>query len=268
VRDGQYEELLRSVRAHGIAKGDRTGTGTVSSFGRSLRYDLAHGFPLITTKRVHFRSVALELLWFLRGELTVTWLQEQGCTIWDEWADPVTGFIGPMYGFQWRRWGAEDDRSEGIDQIAQLIDGLRHNPDSRRHVVSAWNVEDLPHMKLAPCHALFQFDVTDGRLSCQVYQRSADLFLGVPFNIASYALLTHMIAAQTGLAVGDLVWIGGDCHIYANHTWQVASQLTRAPLPFPTLKLAPADSIDDYTLEHFQLNGYEHHPALPAPVAV
>jgi thymidylate synthase len=265
VRDGQYEELLRQVRAHGEVKGDRTGTGTLSLFGQSLRYDLAKGFPLITTKRVHFRSVALELLWFLRGEQTVTWLQEQGCSIWDEWADE-DGHVGPMYGYQWRHWRTRE--GEEIDQIAQLMHGLRHNPDSRRHVVSAWNVEDLPDMALAPCHAFFQFDVTGGRLSCQVTQRSADLFLGVPFNLASYALLTHMVAAQTGLQVGDLVWVGGDCHIYSNHALQVATQLTRAPLPFPTLELAPAPSIFDYTFEHFTLRDYAPHPGIAAAVAV
>jgi thymidylate synthase len=268
VRDHQYEDLLARTRNYGMPKTDRTGTGTTSLTGQQLRYDLAEGFPLITTKKVSFRNVALELLWFLRGEQDVTWLQEQGVTIWDEWANK-RGWIGPMYGYQWRHWGgwSENDLN-GIDQIADLIDGLRRDPDSRRHVVSAWNVTDLPDMALAPCHAFFQFVHQGGRLDCVVTQRSADLFLGVPYNIASYALLTHLVAAQTGLEVGELVWNGGDCHVYDNHRTQVATQVTRSPWPFPTLTVDPAASIDDYTLEHFHLIDYRHEPAIAAPVAV
>jgi thymidylate synthase len=272
VRDTQYEDLLRRVHRNGTEKTDRTGTGTRSLSFRTLHYDLAEGFPLITTKRVHFRSVALELLWFLRGEQTVTWLQEQGVTIWDEWADEE-GHIGPMYGWQWRHWGGFQRSSssytgDGTDQIAAVIEGLRRDPDGRRHVVSAWNVTDLPEMALAPCHAFFQFIVQDGRLDCGVTQRSADMFLGVPYNIASYALLTHMMAAQTGLEVGELTWMGGDCHVYANHDLAVSTQLGRDVRPFPTLTLDPAASIDDYTLDHIHLHDYDHHPAIKAPVAV
>jgi thymidylate synthase len=261
-----YEALLADVMANGKHKGDRTGTGTRSVFGRQLRFDLSEGFPLITTKRVHFTSIALELLWFLRGESNVRWLQERGVTIWDEWAD-ADGELGPVYGVQWRAW---PDRDGGtIDQIAQVVESIRSNPDSRRHIVSAWNPADIPDMALAPCHALFQFDVTDGRLSCQLYQRSADMFLGVPFNIASYALLTHMVAQQTGLEVGDFVWTGGDCHIYDNHVEQVERQLSREPYPLPTLRIRrrPA-SILDYELDDFEVVGYEHHPGIKAPVAV
>jgi thymidylate synthase len=263
--DTQYEDLLRLVLAGGSHKADRTGTGTRSRFGHQLRYDLSAGFPLITTKRVHFRSVAYELLWFLRGDSNIAWLHEHGVTIWDEWADE-NGELGPVYGVQWRSWPTPDGRH--IDQISGLLDRLRTDPESRRHIVSAWNVAELDKMALPPCHAFFQFYVADGRLSCQLYQRSADLFLGVPFNLASYALLTHMIAAQVGLGVGDFVWTGGDCHIYDNHVEQVRTQLSREPYPFPRLELRPAPSLFDYGYEHFEIVGYEHHPAIKAPIAV
>ena len=263
--DTQYEDLLRRVLETGVPKGDRTGTGTVSLFGERLRYDLSAGFPLITTKRVHFKSLAVELLWFLRGDSNTAWLRENGVTIWDEWAD-ANGDLGPVYGYQWRNWPAPDGGH--IDQIANLLTTLRTNPDSRRMIVSAWNVADLSEMALEPCHAMFQFYVADGKLSCQLYQRSADMFLGVPFNIASYALLTHMIADQVGLRVGDFVWVGGDCHIYSNHVDQVREQLTRPAFGFPRLELAPAPSLFDYTFDHFKVLDYQHHPALRAPVAV
>jgi thymidylate synthase len=261
----QYEDLLRRVSTSGSDKPDRTGTGTRSLFGQQLRYDLAEGFPLVTTKRVHFRSVAYELLWFLRGDGNVGWLQEHGVTIWDEWARP-DGELGPVYGVQWRAWPTPDGGT--VDQIQQVLDLLRTDPSSRRMVVSAWNVAELPRMALPPCHALFQFYVADGRLSCHLYQRSADLFLGVPFNIASYALLTEMVAQQVGLAVGELVWTGGDCHIYDNHVEQVREQLSRDPYPFPRLQLRRAPSLFDYAFEDFEVVGYQHHPALKAPVAV
>ena len=261
-----YEDLLRDVLEHGTHKSDRTGTGTRSVFGRQLRFDLAQGFPLVTTKRVHLKSIAYELLWFLRGESNVRWLQEHGVSIWDEWAD-AAGELGPVYGVQWRSWPTPG--GDTIDQISQVIEQIRVNPDSRRLIVSAWNPADIPDMALAPCHALFQFYVADGRLSCQLYQRSADLFLGVPFNIASYALLTHMVAQQTGLEVGDFVWTGGDCHIYDNHVEQVTEQLTRAPFPAPTLRFARTpDSIFDYEFDDFVVEGYQHHPAIRAAVAV
>ncbi len=260
-----YEDLLRDVLAHGTPKGDRTGTGTRSVFGRQLRFDLSQGFPLITTKRVHLKSVAYELLWFLRGDSNVRWLQERGVRIWDEWAD-ADGELGPVYGVQWRSWPTPDGRH--VDQVAQVIEQIRANPDSRRHIVSAWNVGEIEDMALPPCHAFFQFYVADGRLSCQLYQRSADLFLGVPFNIASYALLVHMVAAQTGLEVGDFVWTGGDVHIYDNHVEQVREQLTRDPYPYPTLRLAPRDSIDAYEYEDIEVVGYQHHPTIKAPIAV
>jgi thymidylate synthase len=261
-----YEDLLRDVLEHGTHKSDRTGTGTRSVFGRQLRYDLSQGFPLVTTKRVHFKSIAYELLWFLRGDSNVRWLQEHGVSIWDEWAD-ASGDLGPVYGVQWRSWPTPS--GEHIDQIAQVIEQIRTNPDSRRLIVSAWNPADIPDMALAPCHAFFQFYVADGRLSCQLYQRSADMFLGVPFNIASYALLTHLVAAQAGLEVGDFVWTGGDCHIYDNHLEQVAEQLSRDPYPSPTLRLARVpDSIDGYEYEDLEIVGYEHHPAIRAAVAV
>ena len=260
-----YEDLLRDTLANGAQKSDRTGTGTRSVFGRQLRFDLAQGFPLITTKRVHFRSIAYELLWFLRGDGNARWLQENRVTIWDEWAD-TDGDLGPVYGVQWRSWPTRDGGT--IDQIAEVIEAIKTNPDSRRLIVSAWNVADIPNMALAPCHLLFQFYVADGKLSCQLYQRSADLFLGVPFNIASYALLTHMIAAQVGLGVGDFIWTGGDCHIYDNHVDQVTEQLSREPFPAPTLRLAPRASIDDYVYEDFEVLDYQHHAAIKAPVAV
>jgi thymidylate synthase len=265
VVDTQYEDLLRHVVTTGTPKADRTGTGTRSVFGHQMRFDLAAGFPLVTTKRVHLRSVVLELLWFLRGDGNARWLQERGVRIWDEWAGP-DGDLGPVYGVQWRSWPTRDGGT--VDQISQVLETLRTDPDSRRMVVSAWNVADVPTMALAPCHALYQFDVTGGRLSCQVYQRSADLFLGVPFNIASYALLTHMVAQQVGLEVGDLIWTGGDCHVYDNHAEQVAEQLTREPFPFPRLALRRAPSLFEHSLEDVEVLDYRHHPAIKAPVAV
>jgi thymidylate synthase len=265
VIDTQYEDLLRRILEQGTPKEDRTGTGTVSLFGERLRYDLSESFPLVTTKKVHFRSIAVELLWFLRGDSNIGWLRDNGVTIWDEWASPE-GELGPVYGVQWRSWPTPD--VQHIDQIANLLSTLRSDPDSRRMIVSAWNVGALPEMALAPCHALFQFYVAGGKLSCQLYQRSADMFLGVPFNIASYALLTRMVAEQVGLAPGDFIWVGGDCHIYSNHTAQVTEQLSREVLPFPTLELAPAPSLFDYTFEHFTVRDYRHHPAIRAAVAV
>lgn len=260
-----YEDLLRDVLATGTAKADRTGTGTRSVFGRQLRFDLSRGFPLVTTKRVHLRSVVYELLWFLRGDSNVGWLREHGVSIWDEWAD-ADGELGPVYGVQWRSWPTPDGGH--VDQITRLVEQLTSDPDSRRHLVSAWNVAQIPAMALAPCHVLFQFYVADGRLSCQLYQRSADLFLGVPFNIASYALLTHMVAQQTGYEVGEFIWTGGDCHIYDNHLEQVREQLSRAPYPAPTLRLHRAPSILDYRFEDVEVLDYRHHPAIKAPVAV
>lgn len=265
MADTQYEDLLRLVLTSGTAKSDRTGTGTRSVFGHQLRYDLSRGFPLITTKKVHLRSIVYELLWFLRGETNVGWLREHGVTIWDEWA-AADGELGPVYGAQWRSWPTPDGRH--IDQITEVLDTLRRDPDSRRMIVSAWNVAELDKMALAPCHAFFQFHVADGRLSCQLYQRSADLFLGVPFNIASYALLTHMVARQTGLELGDFIWTGGDCHIYDNHVEQVTEQLSRTPFDFPELRLRPADSLFDHTYADVEVLGYRHHPAIKAPVAV
>jgi thymidylate synthase len=265
VADTQYEDLLRLVLASGAAKTDRTGTGTRSVFGHQLRYDLSRGFPLITTKRVHLRSIVYELLWFLRGDSNVGWLREQGVSIWDEWAD-ADGDLGPVYGVQWRSWPTPDGRH--IDQISEVLDTLRLNPDSRRMIVSAWNVAALDQMALPPCHALFQFYVADGKLSCQLYQRSADLFLGVPFNIASYALLTHMMAQQAGLQPGDFVWTGGDCHIYDNHIDQVTEQLSRAPFEFPSLVLRQAPSLFDYSFSDVEIVGYQHHPGIKAPIAV
>jgi len=262
----QYEDFARHVLATGVPKSDRTGTGTVSVFGYQMRFDLREGFPLVTTKKVHFPAVAQELLWFLRGERNVRWLQERGVTIWDEWADD-DGDLGPIYGVQWRSWPTPGGGH--VDQIAEVVRLLREQPDSRRMIVSAWNVADLPEMALQPCHALFQFYVGDGRLSCQVYQRSADVFLGVPFNIASYALLTHMLAQQVELEVGDLVWTGGDCHVYDNHREQIATQLARSPFPFPSLRLRRRPpSIFGYDFEDFEVVGYEHHAAIRAPVAV
>lgn len=260
-----YEDLLQHVLEHGTAKSDRTGTGTRSIFGHQMRFDLGVGFPLVTTKRVHLKSIVHELLWFLRGDSNVQYLRDHGVKIWDEWAR-ADGDLGPIYGVQWRSWPAPS--GEHIDQIAQVIDTLRTDPDSRRMLVSAWNVGEIPQMALPPCHAFFQFYVADGRLSCQLYQRSADLFLGVPFNIASYALLTHMVAQQAGLEAGEFIWTGGDCHIYDNHVEQVNEQLTREPYPFPQLHLRPAPSLFDYAFEHVEVHGYQHHPAIKAPVAV
>lgn len=265
VADHQYEDLLRRVMTEGVAKSDRTGTGTRSVFGHQMRFDLSAGFPLVTTKRVHLKSILYELLWFLRGDSNVSWLREHGVTIWDEWAD-ADGELGPVYGVQWRSWPTPDGGH--VDQIAQLVEGIRRDPDSRRHIVSAWNVAELPKMALAPCHAFFQFYVADGRLSCQLYQRSADLFLGVPFNLASYALLTHMVAQQTDLEPGDFVWTGGDCHIYDNHVTQVTTQLSREPYPFPQLELRRASSIFDYAFDDVAVVGYQHHPPIAAPIAV
>jgi len=261
-----YLELMRQVRTTGARKADRTGTGTLSLFGCQMRFDLAQGFPLVTTKKIHVRSIICELLWFLRGDTNVAWLRDHGVTIWDEWADEK-GELGPVYGKQWRAWLAPDGRT--IDQIREAVHLLRKNPDSRRIIVSAWNVGELDQMKLMPCHAFFQFYVANGRLSCQLYQRSADIFLGVPFNIASYALLTHMMAQQCDLTPGELVWTGGDCHLYLNHLEQADEQLRRAPLPLPHLQLKrrPA-SIFDYQYEDFEIVNYQFHPAIKAPVAV
>ncbi|MFJ8826720.1 thymidylate synthase [Streptomyces sp. NPDC102467] len=265
MADTQYEDLLRLALTSGTAKADRTGTGTRSIFGHQLRYDLSQGFPLVTTKKVHLRSIVYELLWFLRGDSNVGWLQEHGVTIWDEWADG-NGELGPVYGAQWRSWPTPD--GSHIDQISEVLSTLRSDPDSRRMIVSAWNVAELTKMALAPCHAFFQFYVADGKLSCQLYQRSADLFLGVPFNIAGYALLTRMVAQQTGLEPGDFIWTGGDCHIYDNHVEQVTEQLSRSPFEFPTLRLRRADSLFDYAFADVEVLGYRHHPAIKAPVAV
>ncbi|UON93708.1 thymidylate synthase [Arthrobacter zhangbolii] len=252
--------------ANGTQKSDRTGTGTRSVFGRQMRFDLSESFPLITTKRVHFKSVALELLWFLRGDSNVRWLQERGVSIWDEWADD-DGELGPVYGVQWRSWPTPDGGH--IDQIEKLVEGIRKNPDSRRHIVTAWNPAEVENMALPPCHAMFQFYVADGRLSCQLYQRSADTFLGVPFNIASYALLTLMVAQQTGLEPGEFIWSGGDVHIYDNHVDQVREQLSREPFPYPKLHIRRTpESIFDYALEDFEVLDYRHHPGIKAPIAV
>jgi thymidylate synthase len=261
----QYLDLLAELIADGARRGDRTGTGTLSVFGRQMRFDLGEGFPLLTTKKVHFKSIVLELAWFLRGETNVRWLQARGCTIWDEWADE-SGELGPVYGKQWRSWAAPDGRS--IDQIAGVVASLKINPDSRRHIVSAWNPAEVEAMALPPCHCLFQFYVADGRLSCQLYQRSADVFLGVPFNIASYALLTHLMAKVTGLVAGDLVITLGDAHLYLNHLDQAQRQIARAPYPFPTLRLA--ETIDLFALEadDVALEGYRAHPPIKAPIAV
>lgn len=260
-----YEDLLRRVMETGTHKDDRTGTGTTSIFGAQLRYPLADGFPLLTTKKVHVRSVVGELLWFLRGGSNVSWLRDNGVTIWDEWADDE-GDLGPIYGVQWRSWPTPS--GERVDQIAEVLEQIKSNPSSRRAVVSAWNVSELPSMALPPCHLLFQLYVADGKLSLQVYQRSADMFLGVPFNLASYALLTHMFAQQAGLKVGDLVWTGGDCHVYDNHREQVATQLSRKPRPYPTLNLRKADSMFSYGFDDVSFEGYDPHPTITAPVAV
>jgi thymidylate synthase len=262
----QYLDLLRLIRTEGVAKSDRTGTGTLSVFAQQMRFDLARGFPLVTTKRVHLRSVVYELLWFLRGETNVAWLHEHDVSIWDEWAD-ANGELGPVYGKQWRAWHAADGRT--IDQIAQAVQLLKSNPDSRRIIVSAWNVGELERMSLMPCHAFFQLYVAGGRLSCQMYQRSADVFLGVPFNIASYALLTHMFAQQCDLEPGEFVWTGGDCHLYLNHLTQADLQLARTPYPLPQLRiLRRPESIFDYQYEDFEFVNYQHHAGIPAAVAV
>ncbi|SED71422.1 thymidylate synthase [Ruania alba] len=263
--DTQYENLLAHVLQQGSPKSDRTGTGTRSIFGHQLRYDLSQGFPLVTTKRVHLKSVVHELLWFLRGDSNIAYLREHGVRIWDEWADP-DGDLGPVYGVQWRSWPTPDGGH--IDQLATVLQQLREQPDSRRMLVSAWNVSELDKMALAPCHALFQFYVAQGRLSCQLYQRSADLFLGVPFNIASYALLTHMVAQQSGLEVGDFIWTGGDCHIYDNHTEQVREQLSRTAFDFPRLELRQAPDLFSYAFDDVEVLDYQHHPSIKAPVAV
>ncbi|MEO0317147.1 MAG: hypothetical protein RL404_824 [Pseudomonadota bacterium] len=262
----QYQDFMRHVFEHGTEKTDRTGTGTRSVFGYQMRFNLQDGFPMVTTKKLHLKSIIHELIWFLAGSTNIGYLKDNGVTIWDEWADEQ-GNLGPIYGYQWRSWPAPN--GEHVDQIAQLIAQIRSNPDSRRLIVSAWNVSDIPRMKLPPCHAFFQFYVADGKLSCQLYQRSADIFLGVPFNIASYALLTHMVAAQTGLDVGDFVWTGGDCHIYANHVEQVKEQLSRDPLPLPRLVLKrKPDSIFEYNYDDIEVVGYQSHAAIKAPVAV
>ncbi|HEX8152957.1 MAG TPA: thymidylate synthase [Thermoanaerobaculia bacterium] len=262
----QYLSLLEHVLANGTKKSDRTGTGTLSVFGYQMRFDLAAGFPLLTTKKLHLRSIVYELLWFLRGETNVRWLQENKVTIWDEWADE-NGDLGPVYGHQWRSWPAADGRA--VDQIANVIAEIQRNPDSRRLVVSAWNPGDLDRMALQPCHALFQFYVADGKLSCQMYQRSADIFLGVPFNIASYALLTMMVAQVTNLGLGDFVHTLGDAHLYANHLEQAREQLTRAPRPLPAMRLNPEiRSIDDFKFSDFTLESYDPHPSIKAPIAV
>lgn len=262
----QYLDFMRHVLEHGTRKTDRTGTGTVSTFGYQMRFDLKQGFPLVTTKKLHLKSIIHELIWFLAGSTNIQHLKDNGVSIWDEWADE-NGDLGPIYGSQWRSWPAPG--GEHIDQITQVVEQIKNNPDSRRLIVSAWNVAEIPQMKLPPCHALFQFYVADGKLSCQLYQRSADIFLGVPFNIASYALLTHMVAQQTGLDVGEFIWTGGDCHLYSNHMEQVAEQLSRAPLNPPQLliKRHPA-SLFDYRFEDFEIQNYESHPAIKAPVAV
>ena len=261
-----YLDLLQDILDHGVVKGDRTGTGTRSVFGRQLRFDLRAGFPLLTTKKLHTRSIIHELLWFIRGETNVQYLNERGVGIWDEWADEQ-GDLGPIYGYQWRSWPAPDGRA--IDQLSQVIEQIRTNPDSRRLIVSAWNVAQIPEMALPPCHALFQFYVAGGRLSCQLYQRSADVFLGVPFNIASYSLLTMMVAQVSGLAPGEFVHTFGDVHLYLNHLEQARLQLTREPRPLPSMEINPAvKSLFDFRLEDFQLNNYDPHPHIRAPIAV
>ncbi len=262
----QYLDLMRHVRDTGTVKSDRTGTGTVSVFGHQMRFDLSDGFPLVTTKKLHLRSIIHELLWFLSGDSNIRYLKENGVSIWDDWADE-DGELGPVYGVQWRNWPTPDGRS--VDQISQIVRQLRETPDSRRILLSAWNVAEIEHMALPPCHCLFQFYVADGKLSCQLYQRSCDIFLGVPFNIASYALLTHMLAHQVDLAVGDFVWTGGDCHLYANHLEQADEQLSRKPMPLPQLAIRRRpDSIFDYKFEDFEILDYESHPHIKAAIAV
>jgi thymidylate synthase len=261
----QYLDLLADILANGVQRGDRTGTGTLGVFGRQMRFDLAKGFPLLTTKKLHRKSIILELLWFLRGDTNVRWLQERGVSIWNAWADDA-GELGPVYGKQWRSWTAPDGRV--IDQIAAVVEGLKTNPNSRRHIVSAWNPAEMEDMALPPCHCLFQFFVADGKLSCQLYQRSADVFLGVPFNIASYALLTLMVAQVTGLQPGEFVHTLGDAHLYLNHLDQAKLQLSREPLPLGQMHLAPRDDLFSFEFEDFKLEGYQAHPSIPAPIAV
>jgi thymidylate synthase len=262
----QYHELMQHVLNQGVKKSDRTGTGTLSVFGYQMRFNLADGFPMVTTKKLHLKSIIYELLWFLNGSTNNDWLKERGVSIWNEWAAP-DGELGPIYGYQWRSWPAPN--GQHIDQISEVVNSIKTNPDSRRLIVSAWNVADIPRMALAPCHAFFQFYVADGKLSCQLYQRSADIFLGVPFNIASYALLTHMVAQQCNLEPGEFIWTGGDCHLYSNHLEQVELQLSRKPFPLPQLKIGrkPA-SLFDYVFEDFEIVGYECHPHIKAPVAI
>ena len=262
----QYLSLMREVRDNGVKKEDRTGTGTLSLFGHQMRFDLSQGFPVVTTKKLHLRSIIHELLWFLRGDSNIQYLKDNGVSIWDAWADE-DGELGPVYGVQWRNWPKPDGGH--VDQISQIMQQLKENPDSRRIMLSAWNVGEIENMALPPCHCLFQFWVAEGKLSCQLYQRSCDIFLGVPFNIASYALLTHMLAQQADLKVGDFVWTGGDCHLYLNHLEQVEKQLDREPLPLPTLAIKRhPESIFDYTFDDFEILNYESHPHIPAPIAV
>ena len=260
-----YLDLLADILRDGVKRADRTGVGVLGVFGRQMRFDLAQGFPLLTTKKVHFKSIVVELAWFLRGETNVRWLQERGCTIWDEWAD-ADGELGPVYGKQWRSWAAPDGRV--VDQIAGVVKSLKENPESRRHVVSAWNPAEVDDMALPPCHCLFQFHVAEGRLSCQLYQRSADVFLGVPFNIASYALLTHLTARETGHKVGDLIITLGDAHLYLNHLDQARLQLSRTPYPLPTLRIAPEARLFELEPEQVAIEGYRAHPLIRAPIAV
>ncbi len=262
----QYLDLLKDIQDNGVTKTDRTGTGTLSVFGRQLRFDLSEGFPLVTTKRLHLRSIIYELLWFLKGETNIRYLKDNGVSIWDEWADE-NGDLGPVYGSQWRSWPTPDGRH--IDQIAQVLHQIKTKPDSRRHIVTAWNPAEVDNMALPPCHALFQFYVADGKLSCQLYQRSCDTFLGLPFNIASYALLTHLVAQQCDLVPGDFVWTGGDVHLYSNHLDQARLQLTRAPFPLPQLVIKrKPDSLFDYNFEDFEIANYQYHPSIKAPIAV
>jgi thymidylate synthase len=262
----QYHDLMKEVLAKGVQKSDRTETGTVSLFGHQMRFNLADGFPMVTTKKLHLKSIIYELLWFLKGGMNNNWLKERGVSIWNEWAAP-DGDLGPIYGYQWRSWPAPNGHH--IDQISEVVETIKKNPDSRRIIVSAWNVADIPRMALAPCHAFFQFYVADGKLSCQLYQRSADIFLGVPFNIASYALLTHMMAQQCNLELGDFIWTGGDCHLYSNHLEQVELQLSRDFFPLPKLNiLRKPESIFDYEFEDFEIVEYKSHPHIKAPVAI
>uniref|UniRef100_B1XTJ1 Thymidylate synthase n=1 Tax=Polynucleobacter necessarius subsp. necessarius (strain STIR1) TaxID=452638 RepID=B1XTJ1_POLNS len=262
----QYHDLMKEVLTKGVQKSDRTGTGTVSVFGHQMRFNLLDGFPMVTTKKLHLKSIIYELLWFLKGSTNNNWLKERGVSIWNEWAAP-DGDLGPIYGYQWRSWPTPN--GQHIDQISEVVETIKKNPDSRRIIVSAWNVADIPRMALAPCHAFFQFYVADGKLSCQLYQRSADIFLGVPFNTASYALLTHIMAQQCNLEVGDFIWTGGDCHLYSNHLEQVDLQLSRDFFPLPKLNiLRKPDSIFEYEFEDFEITGYESHPHIKAPVAI